>query len=111
MKLARFISRNSRAILIAAVILAVPAAIGNEVAWAKQEPQLGTGHAVQQAMPQLQQNGVVLVLYGDVPLMRAETLRPLTELARQGSLAILTAVAARRSAPAATSRNDPAHHV
>lgn len=39
-----------------------------------QEPQLGTGHAVQQAMPHLSDNGHTLVLYGDVPLIRHDTL-------------------------------------
>src|SRR5215813_1440358 len=40
----------------------------------KQEPQLGTGHAVQQALPHLNGAGRTLVLYGDVPLLGEETL-------------------------------------
>lgn len=40
-----------------------------------QEPQLGTGHAVQQALPQLRDPGLTLVLYGDVPLIQHTTLR------------------------------------
>jgi len=48
---------------------------GDDLAWARQEPQLGTGHAVQQAVPQLGDDGTVLILYGDVPLLKAETLR------------------------------------
>ena len=40
-----------------------------------QEPQLGTGHAVQQAIPQLEDPSVTLVLYGDVPLIQAKTLQ------------------------------------
>lgn len=40
-----------------------------------QEPQLGTGHAVQQAMPELNDDGQTLVLYGDVPLIQQTTLR------------------------------------
>jgi bifunctional UDP-N-acetylglucosamine pyrophosphorylase/glucosamine-1-phosphate N-acetyltransferase len=60
------------------------------VAWALQAEQLGTGHAVQQAMPQLEENGDVLVLYGDVPLVREATLRRLLEAAREG-VAVLTA--------------------
>ncbi len=36
--------------------------------WALQEPQLGTGHAVQQAMPMVSADSIVVVLYGDVPL-------------------------------------------
>ncbi|WP_040435532.1 NTP transferase domain-containing protein, partial [Melaminivora alkalimesophila] len=42
-----------------------------------QEPQLGTGHAVQQGLPQLQGDGVVLVLSGDVPLTEPATLAAL----------------------------------
>lgn len=63
--------------------------------WAKQEPQLGTGHAVLQAMPMLKVGAggtaTVLILYGDVPLIRAETLRRLTEAAGEDRLALLTA--------------------
>jgi len=40
-----------------------------------QEPQLGTGHAVMQAAPHLDERWPTLVLYGDVPLIRAETLK------------------------------------
>ncbi len=43
----------------------------------RQEPQLGTGHAVQQALPHLPDDGVVLVLSGDVPLIEADTLASL----------------------------------
>ena len=46
----------------------------------RQEPQLGTGHAVQQAVPCLPDDGVVLVLSGDVPLMQADTLQHLIAL-------------------------------
>ena len=57
--------------------------------WAEQEKQLGTGHAVAQAMPQVPDAATVLVLYGDVPLIRSETLRRL--LAAPGRLAVLVA--------------------
>ena len=60
-----------------------------DLAWALQEPQLGTGHAVQQALPHLKGDGTTLVLYGDVPLIQAETLKRLIQAA-QGALAILT---------------------
>ncbi len=43
------------------------------LAFVRQEPQLGTGHAVQQAVPELADDGTTLVLNGDVPLIRAET--------------------------------------
>ncbi|MCC5810452.1 MAG: bifunctional UDP-N-acetylglucosamine diphosphorylase/glucosamine-1-phosphate N-acetyltransferase GlmU [Ectothiorhodospiraceae bacterium] len=59
------------------------------VRWVRQEKQLGTGHAVLQALPEIPDHALVLVLYGDVPLVRSETLRPLLELAREGA-AILT---------------------
>jgi len=67
-----------------------------DVTWALQEPQLGTGHAVLQALPGLA-NAVspaptfTLVLYGDVPLIRAATLQRLIEAAGNDSLALLTA--------------------
>ena len=60
-----------------------------DLAWAKQEPQLGTGHAVMQAMPQIPATGQTLVLYGDVPLTRTETLQRLLDAGRD-ALAILT---------------------
>ena len=60
------------------------------LAWVLQSEQLGTGHAVQQAMPHLEASGDVLVLYGDVPLVREATLRRLLEAAREG-VALLTA--------------------
>jgi bifunctional UDP-N-acetylglucosamine pyrophosphorylase/glucosamine-1-phosphate N-acetyltransferase len=60
------------------------------LAWVLQSEQLGTGHAVQQAMAHLEASGDVLVLYGDVPLVREATLRRLLEAAREG-VALLTA--------------------
>ncbi|WP_282296710.1 bifunctional UDP-N-acetylglucosamine diphosphorylase/glucosamine-1-phosphate N-acetyltransferase GlmU [Stenotrophomonas sp. PS02289] len=60
-----------------------------DLQWAEQREQLGTGHAVQQAMPQVPDAATVLVLYGDVPLIRADTLRHL--LAQPGRLAVLVA--------------------
>ena len=64
-----------------------------DLRWAVQEPQRGTGHAVQQAVPFLDDDVETLVLYGDVPLTLADTLRALSTLARDGSapsLALLT---------------------
>ena len=58
--------------------------------WVLQAEQLGTAHAVMQAMPQVSADADVLVLYGDVPLVRAATLKRLLEAAREG-LAVLTA--------------------
>ncbi len=62
----------------------------DDLTWVRQEPQLGTGHAVQQAIPYLDMTGICLILYGDVPLIRAETLRQMVLVARQGTLALLT---------------------
>ena len=59
----------------------------------RQEPQLGTGHAVQQALPALAGDGTVVVLSGDVPLTQADTLRALvtsSEGVAGGALALLT---------------------
>ena len=56
----------------------------------RQEPQLGTGHAVQQAVPALQDDGIVVVLSGDVPLTRANTLQALIEACSGDKLALLT---------------------
>ncbi len=61
----------------------VPAAItGDDLVWVKQAEQLGTGHAVAQAMPEVDDAATVLVLYGDVPLTRQEALM---ELAAYGA--------------------------
>ncbi len=69
----------------------VPASFaGQDLDWVKQEPQLGTGHAVQQALPLLDDGEVALVLYGDVPLIAAETLQRLIKEAEGGKLALLT---------------------
>ena len=55
-----------------------------DLRWAEQAEQLGTGHAVQQAMPALTSSEQVLVLYGDVPLIRPETLKELIDTAGRG---------------------------
>lgn len=60
--------------------------------WALQEPQLGTAHALQQALPFLDKNeAATLVLYGDVPLLRAQTLRQLLQAQGREALCVLTA--------------------
>jgi bifunctional UDP-N-acetylglucosamine pyrophosphorylase/glucosamine-1-phosphate N-acetyltransferase len=58
--------------------------------FARQMPQLGTGHAVQQAMPLLQDDGVTLVLSGDVPLTQVPTLQALLQASQGTQLALLT---------------------
>jgi len=64
---------------------------GADVHWVEQVEQLGTGHAVAQVMPSIPDDHIVLVMYGDVPLIRAATLQPLCEVAEQGFVALLTA--------------------
>lgn len=63
---------------------------GTDLCFAKQEPQLGTGHAVAQAIPQLDETVPTLVLYGDVPLTTSVTLQRLLDNAGTEKLAILT---------------------
>ncbi|MCW8908369.1 MAG: NTP transferase domain-containing protein, partial [Sedimenticola sp.] len=58
--------------------------------WAEQAEQLGTGHAVEQAMPAMADMDRVLVLYGDVPLTSCETLQALIDQGRETDLALLT---------------------
>src|SRR3990167_192244 len=62
-----------------------------DVHWVKQEKQLGTGHAVLQAMPFCKEEDQVLVLYGDVPLISLKTLRHLLESSPQDSLGLVVA--------------------
>ncbi|MGY6214410.1 bifunctional UDP-N-acetylglucosamine diphosphorylase/glucosamine-1-phosphate N-acetyltransferase GlmU [Methylolobus aquaticus] len=63
---------------------------GFEATWILQSPQLGTGHAVQQAMPHFADDRLVLILYGDVPLLRRETVQELIAGAGNATLALLT---------------------
>jgi len=61
------------------------------VNWVKQEHQLGTGHAVQQALPSIDEDEQVLILYGDVPLISSETLGCLLEAAPSQGIGLLVA--------------------
>ncbi|WP_419812437.1 bifunctional UDP-N-acetylglucosamine diphosphorylase/glucosamine-1-phosphate N-acetyltransferase GlmU [Bacterioplanoides sp.] len=64
---------------------------GFDVSWAMQTEQKGTGHAVAQAMPEVDSEATVLVLYGDVPLIQTDTLQKLLDETHQGqNLALLT---------------------
>jgi bifunctional UDP-N-acetylglucosamine pyrophosphorylase / glucosamine-1-phosphate N-acetyltransferase len=63
---------------------------GDQLDWALQAEQKGTGHAVMQAMPGVPDDHLVLVLYGDVPLLDASTLRALVALVDAKSMALLT---------------------
>jgi len=67
------------------------AAATNGAVFVRQMPQLGTGHAVQQAVPALpEETGTTLILNGDVPLVRTETLRALLAASAGERLALLT---------------------
>ena len=62
-----------------------------DLTWALQAEQLGTGHAVQQAMPAVPDDHLVLILFGDVPLVQAATMRRLVDAAANGeALGILS---------------------
>ena len=70
---------------------AVPRALAHlDARWVEQAEQLGTGHAVAQAMPLVADDDTVLVLYGDVPLIGAATLRRLLAAASSEGLGLLT---------------------
>ena len=62
-----------------------------DVEWVQQAQQLGTGHAVAQALPAVPDDAQVLVLYGDVPLIERETISRTVALAHAGSFALITA--------------------
>ena len=73
----------------------VKSAIQNDkVEWVEQKERLGTGHAVQQAIPYFSDSNEekVLILYGDVPLVREQTLRSLLATHTLGSMSILTTI-------------------
>jgi bifunctional UDP-N-acetylglucosamine pyrophosphorylase/glucosamine-1-phosphate N-acetyltransferase len=61
-----------------------------DIRWALQAQQLGTGHAMLQAMPGTPEANRVLVLFGDVPLLRAKTLRPMLDPGRADDVLVLT---------------------
>jgi bifunctional UDP-N-acetylglucosamine pyrophosphorylase/glucosamine-1-phosphate N-acetyltransferase len=69
----------------------VQAALAHQpVEWILQADQLGTGHAVMQAMSVIPDDHAVLVLYGDVPLIRVPSLQTLAAIAEEGALAVLS---------------------
>ncbi len=86
---------------------AVPQAIDDEsLTWVQQTPQLGTGHALMQALPHLNSTGMTLVLYGDVPLTTIETLRRLIATAGSKDFALLTVELADPAGYGRIVRND-----
>lgn len=71
----------------------LPEKIGaSDLVFVRQEPQLGTGHALAQALPQLGANGATLVLYGDVPLIRLDTLKRMLDSTRDQVVVLTTEV-------------------
>lgn len=60
------------------------------IIWVNQKEQLGTGHAVQQAIPHINDNSICLILYGDVPLIKTETLQILTDKAESSGFSLLS---------------------
>ena len=73
-----------------AAVLELLASQPEKVATALQEPQLGTGHAVMQALPELDEAVPTLILYGDVPLTTVASLQALVDAAGKDKLAIMT---------------------
>ena len=61
-----------------------------DVTWIEQKQQLGTGHAVQQCKDQISDNDTVLILYGDVPLLKLSTVQQLIANVSNNTLALLT---------------------
>jgi bifunctional UDP-N-acetylglucosamine pyrophosphorylase/glucosamine-1-phosphate N-acetyltransferase len=63
----------------------------HNITWIEQQQQLGTGHAVQQALPAINDKDQVLILYGDVPLISTETLQKLIDATSTDKIGMLTA--------------------
>jgi bifunctional UDP-N-acetylglucosamine pyrophosphorylase/glucosamine-1-phosphate N-acetyltransferase len=70
---------------------AVRASVTEPVTWVHQKEQLGTAHAVGEALPSLGDDGIVLVLYGDVPLVSLSTLKACCDAALAGRVGLVTA--------------------
>ncbi|MBL1293922.1 MAG: bifunctional UDP-N-acetylglucosamine diphosphorylase/glucosamine-1-phosphate N-acetyltransferase GlmU [Thiotrichales bacterium] len=62
----------------------------DDVVWVEQKEQLGTGHAVAQVLPHIDDESLLLVLYGDVPLIRTQTLNELLRMSDDSSIALLS---------------------
>jgi bifunctional UDP-N-acetylglucosamine pyrophosphorylase/glucosamine-1-phosphate N-acetyltransferase len=64
----------------------------DSINWVEQVEQLGTGHAVAQAMPHIEDDSISLVLYGDVPLIQPQTLEQLINAAQDSGIALLSVI-------------------
>ena len=60
--------------------------------WIEQREQMGTGHAVQQALPQVRSDELVLILYGDTPMISLNTISAIMETAEKNDLTLLSAM-------------------
>jgi len=81
---------NSINVIIGHHSESVKQTISNEdINWVNQKEQLGTGHAVQQAIPHINDNSICLILYGDVPLIKTETLEKLIHKAKPSGFSLL----------------------
>ena len=65
---------------------------GLDVNWVEQKQQLGTGHAVQQTVGDINDDDIVLILYGDVPLLKLSTVQQLISQVDEQTLALLTVI-------------------
>lgn len=89
---ARSLPNQHTWVVVGAGMAAVHKAMaGYPVSWVEQREQLGTAHAVHQALPELDDQGTALILYGDVPLLDPVTLATMVLAAGRGALALLTA--------------------
>ena len=64
----------------------------DSINWVEQVEQLGTGHAVAQAMPHIEDDSISLILYGDVPLIQPQTLGQLINAAQDSGIALLSVI-------------------
>lgn len=84
----------------------VRATLATEIRTAIQEPQLGTGHALSCALPYLDDDSLIIVLYGDVPLIRPETLKELLAARPAAGMGLLTVSVTDPSGYGRILRND-----
>ncbi len=88
---AKHLENNTIKIVVGHGAELVTAALKNlDADWIEQTQQLGTGHAVQQVSDQIADSDTVLILYGDVPLLKLETVQSLISNVNDNSLALLT---------------------
>lgn len=74
--------------------------------WILQEEQLGTGHAVKQALPQIPDEDMVMILYGDIPMITSNTLHRLENAAKESGFGLLTSYIDNPSGYGRIIRND-----